>query len=262
MVTGAGPCKMPKARASRKSACKKGAKVVQDAADGRQWITKRILQHGLRINGHHAARVETNLDRICRLRTGLVRELVIPRPLTIIASYDLILQALVDDQLIALVGERHALGDAVLLIECRGRLTWMAERLNLQPRVANVLAPRVGDVFLVGARLDPPVLVVTARITRSTDDMDIIRCHATSVVKQNQLDASNTERSNLFIDGRLLEERCQVLPQGLSVPLQLGNDQHSWVASLRLHAAQPCVCKVALKFDRQASTPHTVDQGR
>ena len=41
--------------------------------------------------------------------------------------YDLILQALVDAQLIALVDERHALGDAVLLIELCVRLTWTAE---------------------------------------------------------------------------------------------------------------------------------------
>ena len=85
MVTGAGPCNMPKARAPRKSACNKWAKFVQDAADGRQWVTKRFLQHGLRINGHHVALVEVNLDRICGLRARLLRELVIPRPLTIIA---------------------------------------------------------------------------------------------------------------------------------------------------------------------------------
>ena len=92
--------------------------------------------------------------------------------------------------------------------------------------------------------------------------MDIIRGHATSAVKQHHLDASNTERSNLFLDGRLLEERCQELPQGLSVPLQVGTDQHNWGASLRRHAAGPCVRKVALNFDRQASKHHTVEQGR
>ena len=168
------------------------------------------------------------MDRICNLRARVVRELVIPRPLTIIAPSDLILQALVDDQLIAFVGERHALGDAVLRIELRGRLTWMAERLNLPPHVANVLAPRVADVFPFGARLDPPVLVVTVRPTRCTDDMYIFRGHATSTVKQHHLDQSNTGRSNLFADGRLLEERCQELPQGLSVPLQVGNDKTQW----------------------------------
>ena len=125
----------------------KWAEVAQDAADGRQWITKRILQHGLRINGHHAARVKAHLDRICGLRAPLLREMVIPIPLMIIAPCDLILQALLDDQLIAFVGERHALGYAVLQIELRG----MAERLNLKPHVANVLAPRVGDVSLLAS---------------------------------------------------------------------------------------------------------------